>query len=155
MERVPAVSTVAYWLDAAYRATDEDIKKLQWQWRMDSFMHLERMKKKFMTLALTDDLEIQRWVRSKDGEMQPTIDENAIAEQLKATEVCVKIMARQARLFGLDLETAHKEGEGFDDLQGMQVWIIQQVNQMVGAPNGSPIIESNESGITLELTSGL
>lgn len=157
MEKVPAISTVSYLLDGAYQLTDEEIKRMQWQWRLDQFKQLERLRQKWMTLALTDELTIQRHGRDEQGEETLIMDENATAEQLKATNECVKIMARQARLFGLDLEKQiEKDDGGFANLQDMQVWIIQQINHIGGAPTGAPMIEDRKSdGIVLELKSGL
>lgn len=151
LERLPGVSTVADLLDAAYRATDAEIKQIQWQWRMEQFEQLERAKMKWFRLVTADEGDFK--VRRIEGRGEDTaviLDENIIGEQIKANQEMVRIMARQARLFGLDLETAIKsEGE---DVGNLQVWILNQINQMVGAPNGAPL---EDGEIKLELTSGL
>lgn len=150
MERPPSLSTVHNWLESIYQDTKDDLLAIHWTLRFEQFKQLEKMKLKWLAVANADELAIRRWVRTKEGE-QPTLDENAVAEQLKATEAAVKIMARQARLFGLDLEQAIKDGEG---PQGdMHLWVIQQVAKM-GMPAGGPIVDE-ETSVVLELTSGI
>jgi hypothetical protein len=152
MERRPAISTVSYWLDALYRHTDEEMKRVHCQFRAEQFEQLERLKSKWLKIAMAQDLEIQRWINTKGGK-QPTIEENAINEQLKATEAIVKIMARQARLLGLDVERAGPQVDGAQDRQEMQLWIIRQISMMGVAPAEGSKMESGRE--VLELTSGI
>lgn len=153
MERIPSISTVHGWLEKGYQKTDDDIKKMQWTWRMQQMERLERLVAKWMPLALADELSIQRWIRTKEGP-QPTIDENAIGEQLKASELLVKILAREGRLFGFDVESAEKTGEGIGDLQSMQVWIINHISKMAQSVPGK-VIDQDPDRPVLELASGL
>ena len=83
-----------------------------------------------------------------EGELQPELDENAIKEQLDATSKCVSIMARQAKLLGLDLQQAVPDDkkDGPKTLQELQLWIINQVNHP--SPGGPPMK-------TIEMQSGV
>ena len=78
------------------------------------------------------------------------IDENAHEEQIKASNAMVKVMQRQARLFGLDLEVAMKaQGhKGMYDVNQMYLWITEHIANVPGAP-------VKECEIKLELTSGI
>lgn len=149
---VPAITTVADWLKKGNDAVTRDIQELQWQMRIEQFGQLEKMKGKWLPLALAANLEVTRWVRV-EGELQPELDENAVKEQIEATKQVVAIMARQAKLLGLDIEKSiSADGEGPGSLQELQVWLIGQVNLSTGAPNGQSIDIQAE---VLELRSGL
>jgi hypothetical protein len=153
MERIPSITTVHRWIEQGYQKTDEDIKHMQWSFRLQQMERLERLVSKFLPIALCDELEIRRWVNTKEGP-QPTIDENAIGEQLKAGELALKIMARQGRLFGFDVESLPKDMEGVGDLQSMQIWIVNHIAKMA-APIKGKVIEQDPDRPVLELESGL
>ena len=86
------------------------------------------------------------------GELQPELCENAIDEQLKATIALVKIMDRQAKLMGLDLEKKVEENKGVLDKDSIHLWIIGEVNKSI-APQGAIDIQA-EARPVLELKSG-
>lgn len=152
LETIPAITTVAHWLKDGNDAVAHDIQELQWQARIEQFGQLERLKAKWMPIAVADELEIQRW-RMQEGELQPFMDEDASKEQIEATKQVVSIMNRQAKLLGLDIEKSIAEtGEGPGSLQDLQIWLINQVNISTGAPNGAPI---DIQGEVLELRSGI
>lgn len=152
LESIPAITTVADWLKAGSTAVSKDIQELQWQMRLQQFTELEKLKSKWMPLATAGNLEITRW-RMEEGELQPQLDENAIDEQIRATREVVNIMARQAKLLGLDIEKSIADnGEGPGTLQELQIWLINQVSISVGAPNGQAIDIQTEK---LELGTGL
>jgi hypothetical protein len=152
LESIPAITTIADWYKKGMSAIREDIEELQWQMRIEQFNQLEKLKRKWMPLALSDSLEIQRWAM-QEGEPQPFMDENAIAEQIDATKQVVNIMARQAKLLGLDLAQATtKDGEGPGTVQDLQLWMIQQINVTGAATHGAPIDIATD---ILELRSGI
>lgn len=155
LESVPAITTIADWLKRGREAVAQDIKELQelqWQMRIAQFTELEKLKAKWIPLAMAENLEITRWVRI-EGELQPSLDEDAVKEQIEATKQVVSIMQRQARLLGLDIEKSITEaGEGPASLQELQIWLIGQVNLSTGAPNGQAIDIQSER---LELRSGI
>lgn len=148
LEKVPAVSTVANWRAQGFDAINEDIHELQVQLRMDQFNTLEDMKSKWLPLATAERLAIMRW-KMVEGELQPELDENAIAEQVKANEQVIKIMARQAKLLGLDLQAPEEKKDGDMSMQSLQLWIInQQQNFIAGtAPVGGHILELEGTGL--------
>lgn len=129
LERIPAITTVARWKASGFDALSSDIQELQTQLRIDQFNQLEDMKSKWLPLATAERLELMRW-KMVEGELQPELDENAIAEQVKANEQVIKIMTRQAKLLGLDLQPPeHKDGTQMT-FQEVQLWIINQQSQM-------------------------
>lgn len=153
LEVVPAITTVADWLKKGSEAVRRDIEELQWQMRIEQFKELDRLKAKWMPLATANALEIQRWV-IVEGELQPSMDENAIKEQVDATKAVVAIMNRQAKLLGLDMEKAvTPTGEGPGSLQDLQIWLVNQINMTTGAPNGSASIDVHSE--VLELSAGI
>lgn len=131
LERVPSVVTIANWLDKANFAFELDIAKLAAQMRIEQFNELERLKQKWMPLACAQELAIKRWIRV-EGTLQPDLDENAVAEQIDATKAVVAIMARQAKLLGLDMDKKIEGNKDELDLNTLQLWIIGQVN---GSPD--------------------
>lgn len=149
LDSIPAITTVADWYKKGMSAVREDIEELQWQMRIEQFNQLEKLKRKWMPLAMSDALEIRRWVM-EEGTLQPELDENAIKEQIEATKQVVNIMARQAKLLGLDLtQSTNKDGDGPGTVQDLQLWMIGQIN--IGG-HGAAIDVSSE---VLELRSGL
>ena len=152
LEKEPAITTVADWLKKGDEAVSRDIEELKWQMRIEQYKELDRMKSKFMAIACANELEIRRW-QMVEGELQPVIDESAMKEQTDAARVVVQIMNRQARLLGLDMEKAITQtGEGPQDLQSLQIWMIGQINMTTGAPNGGAVDIQSE---VLELRTGI
>lgn len=150
LESIPCIATVYNWNKQGMGLINEDILALQYQIRIDQFTDLEKMKAKWMPIATANALEIRRW-QMHEGELQPVMDENAVAEQIDATKAIVAIMARQAKLMGLDMEKAvAATGEGPESLQALQIWLVNQINT---APNGSSAIDVQ--GEVLELTAGI
>lgn len=148
---VPGIATIADWLKKADQAMQADIVELQLQLRMQQYSDLDKLKRKWMIIATADELEIRRW-KMVEGELQPELDEKAIAEQLKASEVIIKIMTQQAKLLGLNMEAAlASSGDGPASLQELQLWMIGQVNIQNG-PHGAAIDVASQ---VLELKSGL
>lgn len=148
---VPHITTVANWIRQGNEAVKEDISHLQIQLRIDQFNDLERLKAKWMRIATADEIKIQRWVMV-EGARQPVIDEDATKEQLEATNAIVKIMQRQARLLGLDLEKAIEEkGDGPKSLQDLQLWFIGHLN--IHGVGGGQTLEAESE--VLELKSGI
>lgn len=128
LDSIPAITTVADWYKKGMAAVREDIEELQWQMRIEQFNQLEKLKRKWMPLAMSDALEIRRWVM-EEGTLQPELDENAVKEQIEATKQVVNIMARQAKLLGLDLtQSTNKDGDGPGTVQDLQLWMIGQIN---------------------------
>ncbi len=124
LTHVPHIATVHNWSVTGMKEVNHDILQLQLELRINQFNELEKLKDKWMPIACADQLKIQRW-KMEEGTLQPFMDENATAEQLKATNELVKIMARQAKLLGLDMEKAvTKDGEGPANLQELQIWLI-------------------------------
>lgn len=147
---VPAITTIATWLQKGRSAIREDIEELAWQMRLEAFQELDRMKRKFLQIACADELQIKRWAMI-EGEMQPVLDENAVKEQLKAGQLVVQILARQAKLLGMDLEkSVTPQGEGPQSLSELHLWLIGNINAMGGEGK-----EINITGKTLELKSGI
>lgn len=128
MVREPSIVTIANWLDKANFAFSLDIAKLAQQLRIEQFNELEKMKAKWLPLATANSLEITRWIRV-EGSQQPAMDEDAVKEQIDATKAVVLIMARQAKLLGLDIEKKLEDDKDKVDLNKLQMWIIGQVNQ--------------------------
>lgn len=148
---IPPITTVADWYKKGMGAVREDIEELQWQMRLEAFSQLEKMKSKWMPLAMAEHLEITRW-KMVEGSSQPELDERAVEEQLKATREVVNIMSRQAKLLGLDLAQAtSKDGDGPGSLQDLQIWLISQVN--LTQPNGGGSIDVHSE--VLELKAGI
>lgn len=151
LEVIPHIATVALWRKQAMEAVTDDILVLQQQLRIDQFNELEQMKVKWLAVATADDIQIQRW-RMEEGELQPFMDENATKEQIEATKQVVNIMSRQAKLLGLDIEKSPAvTGEGPQDLQSLQIWMINQTNIINPQQGGSIDVQSE----VLELRSGI
>lgn len=127
LERVPSIVTISNWLDKANFAYTLDIEKLAFHLRIEAFNELEKMKQKWLPLAMADSLKITRWFFTKDGP-QPDLDERAVKEQIDATKAVVAIMARQAKLLGLDMEKKLENDKDQLDMNQLQMWIIGQVN---------------------------
>lgn len=152
MERVPAISTVSEWLSYGNEQLHEQVEKMKWQLRFDQWNELDALKMKWMTIATAEALEVRRW-KMIEGSLQPELDENAIKEQIDATNAVVKIMARQAKLFGLDLqENEMNKKEGPKDIASLQLWINAQIVKKHGGPAGAPI---EMMGTNLTLSSGI
>ena len=106
LERVPCIATVHNRIQKGDLAYTQDIAHLRYTLRLEQFNRLEAfLVNKRLPLAMADHLKVTRW-KMVEGEPQPDLDENAIQEQLDATSKCVSIMARQAKLLGLDLQQA-------------------------------------------------
>lgn len=158
LESIPAIPTIASWYKQGMNAIREDFEEVAYQMRLEQFGQLEQMKRKWLGIALADHLEIRRWVM-EEGSLQPKMDEDATKEQLEATKQTIAIMARQAKLLGLDLGQAinKEDGEGPQTLQALQLWIINQVStpnepfsgQVLGVENmlelktGIPELDAN------------
>ena len=128
LDHVPNIATVCKWKATGLNAIDADIKALRMQFRLSQLEELEILKAKWMPIAAAQGLEIRRW-KMEEGTLQPVLDENAVKEQIQATDQVVKILARQAKLLGLDLQEAMTEdGKGPKTLQELQLWIINQTN---------------------------
>lgn len=133
LERTPSITSISVWINTGRAAFSEDIQRLQEDMRIEQFTDLEKMKRKFLALANAEYLEITRWVM-EEGSLQPKLDENAVKEQIDAGNLVIKIMTRQSKLLGLDLEkSVAKKGEGPSTLQELQLWLIGQLS----APEGS------------------
>ena len=84
---------------------------------MMQFNQLEKLLiHKWLPIAMAHSLEITRW-KTVAGALQPELDSRSLAEQPRATDQVVKIMRRQAKLLGLDLQDAidHKKDEGLEE----------------------------------------
>ncbi len=111
LERVPCVATIHNWLTKGDLAYERDIAALRYELRMMQFNRLEKLLVyKWLPIAMAHSLEITRW-KMVAGALQPELDARSLAEQLRATDQVVKIMGRQAKLLGLDLQDAidHKK----------------------------------------------
>lgn len=147
---IPSTPTICVWINKRAEVVKADIGDLQWNLRVRQSDDLDKLKAKWMPLAIAQHLEITRWVRVEGAKM-PELDENAIAEQLEAAKIVVKCMERQSKLLGLDVEKAPPtSGEGPSSHQDLMLWIISQSSTQ-SAPGAVVEIKSE----ILELRSGI
>lgn len=145
LEKVPAVSTVAHWRSQGFEALSEDIRELQIQWRMDQMGELQEQKFKLLQKLNSEKWSVTR-TKMVAGEIVEYVDENTHKERMEMIDRFVKLAAREAKLFGLDLLTPeNKEGENFT-FRTLQMAIID--GQSLLTPN-------NPTGQVLELETGL
>ena len=145
-EKPVSQKCIMEWLDKYKEEFFKEIKEFQARSRMEQYMQMERMKRKFLPIACLDELHVKRHVKAGEEGVIQVIDENAFEEQRKASETVIKIMQRQANLMGLDLTKARNEEEGpIHSLLDLQIWITNQVNPAIQMPG-----EKKAPGRTLE-----
>lgn len=115
----PAISTICNWMAKGNAEFYDDIKELQKQIRLQQFEECEELKGKWFDAAHRK-IEVTR-TRIQDGSPVEIVDENAFAEQARAAEIYLKLLARQAKLLGLDMETS-TEGKN-DKIDIQQIYL--------------------------------
>jgi len=144
----PDPSSIWRWLQKANEFIEEDIKGYTTHLRHRQHGMIQRIYKRWMPVLEAEALHVQR-MRMEKGEMVPVIDENSYKEQLKATEIVIKAMEREARLMDLDAQK-----EPVNEGAVLTAELISQLirNQITG---GDGVKDLKSAKPILELESGI
>ena len=142
---IPSDASVSRWCADATRAYLADIKGFRANRTFELLQQNEALRRKFLPIALADELAITRY-RKEKGEMVAFTDENAFVEQAKAAEVVIKCQKVEMELLGLKggagiIEQAGGEQSISDLFAYMGKLAARAVTSPDGAHDGSPVLE--------------
>lgn len=150
----PDQRTIYKWLHKFDECILEDIKGYTLHLRHRQHGMIQRIYKRWMPVLEAEALHVQR-MRMQDGEMVPVIDEDSYKEQLKATEIVLKAMEREATLMDLDQKKEIEDGQGQLTGELLAAFIRQQIGQSNDSlQNAKPLLEmkSGVEGMDEKLT---
>lgn len=135
LERIPPTTTVFRWTADVALELKEDYDRTSIAYRTEQDAQIDELLRRWMPLALADHLRIQKFKQSAEGPV-PYIDEHAYDESLKALDRCLKLMARRARLWNLDLTKVEiNTGDGPKTYQDLLLWVNTTLIAGEGAKN--------------------
>lgn len=145
----PHLDTIRRWIKQAQEAYLNDIKIFRQQETHHNLASIDSLLRRWMPVATAENLEVMRKAR-QDGVVIPILDENAYDEQLKATNVCINLLAKRAELLGLNNAAALTDQTSDGDLRAFIASLAaRQVAGMVIQDPKAPPVE------VLELASGV
>jgi len=122
----PARNTVTEWLAKYHEAADEDCVAYRNQKRQKQGWIIERLLKRWLPVALAENFALNRW-RVVNGESVQVLDENAYDEQIKAAAIVIKLLEREAKLWGLELTKINEQASNSVTTETINYYISQQV----------------------------
>ena len=153
LPKVPHTSTVSAWIDKAMNLKIELMSVNLEKRRVLALDRLHLLLRKWLPIATQSSMIIQR-TKKEDGETVSYFDEDAYDEQIKAGNLCAKLILQEAQLEGLLKDVDVKGGE---NSKGWQAFISDAILNRIQHPEqvlqGPKTIEGKEV-VTLELTSG-
>jgi hypothetical protein len=96
----PSDASLSRWFADAQSAYLADIKSFRSARTMALLEQNDRLRRKYMPIAIADELAITRY-RNEDGETVAFTDENSYSEQVKAAEVVIRCAMVEMELLGL------------------------------------------------------
>lgn len=152
LEKAPSRQTMHNWLDRAMKLKLDMISANLEQRRVLALDKIALLLRKWLPIATADQFTIQR-TKKEDGETVTYLDEDAYDEQIKAGNLCAKLIMQQAELEGLLKDVKPGDSKGSKD---WQQFVTDAVLNSIVHPRTEPkVIEATEiERVTLTLEAG-